>query len=141
MLRTTFLVAAFLLTGLAIQAVPTDAQTPHILPGGGEQQAAPLASVARLFPVSPAFSSAALGIEHGREPAERAPCFELPMVLPSVQEAQDPDRELKKYVGVGLMVIRGINTLHGLNCVATAHAWGNACWPYLGVSVSIGVGG
>ena len=142
MIRTTLLVA-FLFTALAIQAVPAGAQTPHILFGGGERQATALASAAPLFPqtVLPLFES---GLRFDRlgslNTAGPAPRVQLSMAFANLQEAEDPDRDLKKYVGVGLMVIGGINTLYGLNCVATAR-WGNACWPYLGLSVGIGVGG
>lgn len=147
MIRTTLL-AAFLFTGLASQAVPAGAQTPRILFGGGEQQATALGTAAPLFP-QPRLPLLESGLRFDRpgglntsgNPAVPAPRVELSMAFASVQEEEDPDRDLKKYVGVGLMVVGGINTLYGLNCVATAHAWGNACWPYLGLSVGIGVGG
>ena len=147
MIRAALLVA-FLFTGLAIQAVPVGAQTPHIPSGGGERQVTALAPRAPLFPQQPLpLLESGLRLYRPRglntagnltEPARRV---EVSMALTSLQEAEDPDRDLKKYVGVGLMVVGGINTLYGLNCVATAHAWGNACWPYLGLSVGIGVGG
>lgn len=57
-----------------------------------------------------------------------------------LQEDEETD-EVLKYIGVGLMVVGGINTLYGLSCVATAHTWGNYCWPYLTISVGMGVGG
>ena len=137
MIRTTLLVA-FLFTGLAIQAVRAGAQTPRILFDGGEQQATSLDSAAPLFP-QPAFPLLAFGPR--LDQVEGLNTVELSMAFANVQEEEDPDRDLKKYIGVGLMVVGGINTLYGLNCVATAHSWGNACWPYLGLSVGIGVGG
>jgi hypothetical protein len=147
MIRTTHLVA-FLFTGLAIQALPASAQTQRILFGGGEPQTTAPASAALLFPQPslPLFESnlrfeRLRGLNAVGSFAEPAPRVELLMAFANLQEAEDPDRDLKKYVGVGLMVIGGINTLYSLNCVVTAHAWGNACWPYLGVSVGIGVGG
>ena len=147
MIRTTLL-AAFLFTGLAIQAVPAGAQTPRLLSGGGERRATALASVSPLFPPPslPLLESDLRfdrlgGLNTTGNLTEPAPRVELSMAFVNLQEAEDPDRDLKKYVGVGLMVVGGINTLYGLNCVATAHAWGNACWPYLGLSVGIGVGG
>lgn len=147
MIRTTIL-AAFLFTGLAIQTVPASAQTPRILSGGGERRATELASAAPLFrqPSLPLPESGLRfdrlgGLNTAGDLALSTRRVEHPMTLANLQEAEDPDRDLKKYIGVGLMVIGGINTLYGLNCVATAHAWGNACWPYLGLSVGIGVGG
>lgn len=142
MIRRTLLVA-FLFTGLAIQAVPAGAQTPHTLFGGGERQATAFDPAAPLFPVlesGPRLDRPG-GLNAAGNLTEPAPRVELSMAFANLQEAEDPDRDLKKYVGVGLMVIGGVNTLYGLNCVATAHAWGNACWPYLGLSVGIGVGG
>ena len=145
MIRTTLL-AAVLFTVLAIHAFPAGAQAPRISSGGGERQATALASAAPLFPQPSLLESGlrfdrpgALNTAGNR--AEPAPRVDLSMAFANLQEEEDPDRDLKKYVGVGLMVVGGINTLYGLNCVATAHEWGNACWPYLGLSVGIGVGG
>ena len=145
--RTTLLVA-FLFTGLAVQAVPAGAQTPPVLVGGGEQRSTALAFAAPSFP-QPSLPLLESGLRFDRLGGLNtagslpvpAPRVELPMVFAGLQEAEDPDRDLKKYIGVGLMVVGGINTLYGLNCVVTSHTWGNACWPYLGVSVGIGVGG
>ena len=147
MIRTTLLVA-FLFTGLAIEAVPAGAQTPRTLFGGGEQQATATAPATPLFP-QPSLPLLESGLRFDRlGPLNTAghltgPALPvaLSMAFANLQEAEDPDRELKKYIGVGLMVLGGINTVYGLNCVATAHEWGNACWPYLGLSVGIGVGG
>lgn len=145
--RTTLLVA-FLFTGLVIHAVPAGAQTPPVLVGEGEQRATALAFDTRLFP-QPSLPLLESGLRLDRLGALNTaggltvpgPRVELPMAFASLQEVEDPNRELKKYIGIGLMVVGGINTLYGLNCLATAHSWGNACWPYLGVSAGIGVGG
>ena len=147
MIRNTLFVA-ILAGGLAIHAVPAGAQTPRILFGGGERLAAALAPAAPILP-QPSLPPLESGLRFDRlgrlnaagNLALSIPRVELSMTFANLQETEDPDRDLKKYVGVGLMVIGGINTLYGINCVATAHTWGNACWPYLGLSVGIGVGG
>ena len=139
MTRTTLI--TLLAAGLATQAAPAAAQESRsALDDGGGLQRAPAPAAVPLFPQP---SPPLTGVLRFGSFASPVPRTEPLPAFPGLQEQEeeDPDRELKKYVGVGLMVVGGINTLYGLNCVATPHAWGNACWPYLGVSVGMGIGG
>ena len=56
------------------------------------------------------------------------------------QEEQEGDPVLK-YIGVGLMVVGGINTLYSASCAFSGGDNGSACLPYFVVSAGIGVGG
>ena len=58
-----------------------------------------------------------------------------------IQEAEEAGDPVLKYIGVGMMVIGGINTLYSATCAFSGGDTGSACLPYFVVSAGIGVGG
>ena len=149
-------IITLLMVGAAIEAVPADAQTFSRLGEGaavlqarlpnGNFAVAPRLSVLGEplpFPSNPATDlSASRAVPagptlttslHGRQSFQRAFAD-----LRQEQEEKEKDPVLK-YVGVGMMVVGGINLLY--QSVSCADGFGGRCVPYVVISAGIGVGG
>ena len=143
-----------LLVGAALEAVPADAQT--FPPLGAEEASRALTARALLFPdvvtfsripastlrsgnvaVAPRLSAFTAGATpttslHGRQSFQRA--------FADFRQEQEEKDPVLKYVGVGMMVVGGINFLYGSVACADAGT-GGRCVPYVVISGGIGVGG